>query len=43
MLENEALRKEIKALEDIVKAKNDALATKDMLIQTLMAKNDLKE
>ena len=43
MLENEALRKEIKALQDIVKAKNDALATKDMLIQTLMAKNDLKE
>ena len=40
MLENEALRREIKALEDIVKAKNDALATKDLLIQTLMGKKE---
>ena len=30
----------IKALEDIVKAKNDALATKDLLIQTLMGKKE---
>ena len=35
MIENESLRKQLDALQDVVKAKDDTLAAKDALIQSL--------
>lgn len=35
MMENESLRKQLGALQDVVKAKDDTLAAKDALITTL--------
>ena len=35
MIENESLRKQLDALQDVVKAKDDTLAAKDALIHSL--------
>ena len=35
MIENESLRKQLDALQDVVKAKDDTLAAKDALILSL--------
>ena len=41
MMENESLRKQLEAVQNVVKAKDDTLAAKDALIQSLQERLSL--